>query len=119
MCPACPLAATLTVPRVSPGARMVVTYGRPKDKVAFDRHYFGVHVPMAQKLPGLRRYMVSKASDAARADDAYLVATLDFDSLEATRAAFESDVGRACRQAGSKIEIEVGSLDSFMSFSTI
>lgn len=65
--------------------RMVVTYRGPQDQVAFDRDYFGVHVPLAQKLPGLQRYVVSKAHlNATRADDdAYLIATLDFDSQAA------------------------------------
>jgi uncharacterized protein (TIGR02118 family) len=90
---------------------MVVTYRRPQDKWAFDREYFGVHVPMAKRLPGLKRYVVSRANPAAAsADEAYLIATLDFDSPAAIQAALESDVGRACRQAGSKIEIEVAPL---------
>jgi uncharacterized protein (TIGR02118 family) len=86
---------------------MVVTYRRPRDNVAFDRDYFEVCVPMATKLPGLRRYVVSKAHpDATRAGDAYLTATLDFDSLAAIEEALASDVGRACTQAGSRIAIE-------------
>ena len=68
--------------------RIVVTYRRPTDKVAFDRDYFGVQVPLAQRLPGLRRYMISKAHPgAARTDDAYLIATLDFESLAAAQSA--------------------------------
>jgi uncharacterized protein (TIGR02118 family) len=86
------------------GARMVVTYRRPRDEVAFDRDYFAVQAPRVKQLPGLRRYVVSRAS-AAGADDAYLIATLDFDSVAAIQAACASDVGRACRQAGSTVEI--------------
>ncbi|MGH6973834.1 MAG: EthD family reductase, partial [Stellaceae bacterium] len=37
-------------------AHMVVIYKTPKDKAAFDRHYFGTHVPLAKKIPGLRKY---------------------------------------------------------------
>ena len=40
--------------------RMVVIYNTPRDPAAFDAHYFAVHVPLAKKLPGLRRYEVSK-----------------------------------------------------------
>lgn len=79
-------------------ARMMVIYRTPKDPAAFDRHYFEVHVPMAKKLPGLRRYEVSTRPiiSPVGGKDAYLVATLDFDSLEAIKAAFASDCGRAC-----------------------
>ena len=41
-------------------ARMVVIYKQPADASAFDAHYFGVHVPLAKQLPGLRRYEVSR-----------------------------------------------------------
>ncbi len=37
-------------------ARMVVIYKTPKDVAAFTRHYFETHVPLAKKLPGLRKY---------------------------------------------------------------
>jgi uncharacterized protein (TIGR02118 family) len=37
-------------------ARMVVIYRTPKNVEAFDRHYFEIHVPLAKKIPGLRKY---------------------------------------------------------------
>ena len=40
-------------------ARMVVIYRTPKDPAAFDAHYFEVHVPLAKKLPGLRKYVIN------------------------------------------------------------
>jgi uncharacterized protein (TIGR02118 family) len=30
--------------------------------VAFDKHYFEAHVPIAKKIPGLRKYEVSQRS---------------------------------------------------------
>ena len=50
-------------------ARMVVIYKAPKDPKAFDQHYFGVHVPMAKILPGLRGYDVSRGTVLAPAGD--------------------------------------------------
>ena len=46
-------------PRRKQMARMVVIWRRPKDTRSFDEHYFGTHVPLAKKLPGLREYAVS------------------------------------------------------------
>lgn len=40
-------------------ARLLVMYRTPKDAAAFDTHYFENHVPMAKKIPGLRKYEVS------------------------------------------------------------
>jgi uncharacterized protein (TIGR02118 family) len=36
--------------------RFLVLYDQPEDPEAFDRHYREVHIPLAKKLPGLRRY---------------------------------------------------------------
>ena len=77
---------------------MVVIYRTPKDPTAFDKHYVDIHLPLAHRLPGLRRYEVSKRPIATPAGDAepYLIAILHFDSLEALRHAFTTTEGRAC-----------------------
>jgi uncharacterized protein (TIGR02118 family) len=80
-------------------ARMVVIYKTPKDPEAFNRHYFEKHVPLAKRLPGIRKYEVSRGpivSAATGASDAYMVATLFFDDLAAIRSAFASEIGQAC-----------------------
>ena len=40
-------------------APMVVIYPTPKNVEEFDRHYFEIHVPLAKKIPGLRKYEVN------------------------------------------------------------
>ena len=45
-------------------AKLVVIYKTPKDKAAFDKYYFETHVPLAKKIPGLRRYEVSDGGGA-------------------------------------------------------
>lgn len=78
-------------------ARMLVIYKTPEDPVAFDRHYFDVHIPLAKKLPGIRRYEVSHGPVTALAGgEAYMVAILTFDSVAAIKAAFASEAGAAC-----------------------
>ena len=79
-------------------AKMIAIYKTPDDKVAFDKHYFEVHIPLAKKLPGLRKYVVSKRPIVSTTGDSetYLIGTLHFDSLEAIKAAFASEVGQAC-----------------------
>lgn len=79
-------------------AQMVVIYKTPQDPAAFDAHYFGTHVPLAKKLPGLRKYEVSRGPIGMPAGkaDVYMVGTLYFDDLAAIRQAFATPEGQAC-----------------------
>lgn len=78
-------------------AQLVVTYGKPTDAAAFDKHYFENHVPLAMKIPGLRGYDVSEGGVATPAgpSDVHLIAILHFDSMADIGAAFASPEGQA------------------------
>lgn len=76
-------------------ARFVAVYENPADPSLFERHYREVHVPLAQKLPGLRSYTLSRDVTPLRGSPYYLVAELDWDSLEELQAAFASAEGAA------------------------
>jgi len=78
-------------------ARLVVMYKTPKDAAAFDKHYFGAHVPIAKKIPGLRKYEVSQGPVATPSGPSgfHLVATLHFDDMTALQTAFASPEGQA------------------------
>jgi uncharacterized protein (TIGR02118 family) len=76
-------------------ARFVAVYETPADPEAFDRHYRDVHVPLARRLPGLRSYTLSRDVVPLRGEPYYLVAELDWDSLEELQAAFASAEGAA------------------------
>ena len=41
-------------------AEIVVMYKTPKDPAAFDKHYAETHIPLAKKMPGLRKFQVSQ-----------------------------------------------------------
>lgn len=75
--------------------RFLVLYGPPTDAEAFEKHYFAVHVPLARKLPGLRRYTVSRNPSPVRGPGFYhMVAELDWDDMEALRRDFASPPGQ-------------------------
>jgi uncharacterized protein (TIGR02118 family) len=78
-------------------AHLVVMYKTPKDAAAFDKHYFATHIPIAKKIPGLRKYEVSQGPVGTPAGPSgfHLVATLYFDNLAAIQAAFASAEGNA------------------------
>ncbi len=77
-------------------ARLVAMYRTPGDADAFDRYYFSAHVPIAKKIPGLRKYEVSKGPVATPAGPSafHLIAILHFDNLAAIAAAFASPQGQ-------------------------
>jgi uncharacterized protein (TIGR02118 family) len=78
-------------------AELVVMYKTPKDTAFFDRYYFEKHIPIAKKIPGLRKYAVSQGPVATPAGPSafHLIATLTFDNLAAIQAAFASAEGQA------------------------
>jgi uncharacterized protein (TIGR02118 family) len=78
-------------------ARLLVLYKTPVDPKAFDAYYFDSHVPLAKKIPGLRKYEVSKGAVATPAGPSgvHLVATLFFDDMAAIQNAFASPEGQA------------------------
>jgi len=78
-------------------ATLLVLYKNPTDAAAFDQHYFSTHVPLARKIPGLRRYEVSAGAITTPQGEApyHLVATLSFESLDAIRQALGSPEGQA------------------------
>jgi uncharacterized protein (TIGR02118 family) len=78
-------------------AQLVVLYKTPADAAAFDQHYFATHVPLAKKIPGLRKYEVSGSPVVTPAGPSgfHLVATLHFDDMAAIQKAFASPEGQA------------------------
>ena len=78
-------------------ARVLVLYRTPKDAAAFDKYYLSTHVPLAKKIPGVRKYEVSQGPvmTPAGPSDFHLIATLHFDDLAAVQKAFASVEGRA------------------------
>jgi uncharacterized protein (TIGR02118 family) len=75
--------------------RFLVMYNTPLDQADFDRHYQEIHIPLASKLPGLRRYTVSRNAVAVQGESFYLVAELDWDDLAAMQASLGSPEGAA------------------------
>jgi uncharacterized protein (TIGR02118 family) len=78
-------------------ARVIAMYKSPKDPVAFDKYYFDTHVPIAKRIPGLRKYEVSRGAVAspAGASGVHLVALLHFDDMAAIQRALTSPEGQA------------------------
>ncbi len=76
-------------------ARFLALYDAPTDPERFDRHYREIHVPLACRLPGLRRYTVGRDATPVRGVPYHLIAELEWDTMDDLRAAFASPEGRA------------------------
>jgi uncharacterized protein (TIGR02118 family) len=78
-------------------AQLLVMYKTPQDAAAFDKHYIEKHVPLAKKLPGLKKYEISQGPVATPAGPSgyRLVAALQFDDVAAIQRAFASAEGQA------------------------
>jgi uncharacterized protein (TIGR02118 family) len=77
-------------------ARLVVMYKTPRDGAAFDKYYVETHVPLAKRIPGLRKYEISHGAVASPAGPSpyHLVAILHFDDVAAIQAGFASPDGK-------------------------
>jgi uncharacterized protein (TIGR02118 family) len=90
--------------------KLTVHYTDPADPAVFDAHYRGVHVPLVAKVPGLRRFTLSKPRGMGAAAP-YLVAELWFDDADALNAGLRSAEGAAT--AADVANFAVGSVVMF------
>jgi len=89
--------------------KIVAFWGAPKpsDVEAFEKYYAEVHVPLARKVPGMRRLILTRTDKGLEgaAPTFYRVAELIFDSEEALNKAHHSQEWTAMRaDAGKMIE---------------
>jgi uncharacterized protein (TIGR02118 family) len=78
-------------------AKLIALYTQPENEAEFDRHYFDIHLPLAEKMPGLARMEVAKFKTNLMGGNSpyYLIAELYFDSVADLNAAMSSPEGRA------------------------
>ena len=78
-------------------AKLFAIYQQPTDPAAFDSYYFNKHVPLAKTIPGLKSYEVTRGDVMGMAGKhgVYLVAILEFASMETIGAAMASPQGQA------------------------
>lgn len=93
-------------------AKLIALYKKPADPAEFDKKYFGEHIPLAEKMPGLQLIELSKVNGAPMGEAPYyLMAELYFDNMDAVKNALSSPEGRA---AGKNIMSFAGDLVSMM-----
>jgi uncharacterized protein (TIGR02118 family) len=78
-------------------AKIFAVYGQPADPAAFDKYYFGKHIPLAKTLPGLLSYEITRGDVLGMQGKhpTYLVAILEFESVDSIAKAMGSPEGQA------------------------
>ncbi len=85
-------------------ASIIVLFGRPKDPETFDEQYWKDHVPLAVKMPGMKKYIVHKVVSAPRGEPAYYqVVEIEFETMDALKKALESPESRESGRHAVKI----------------
>lgn len=77
--------------------KVTVLYGPPTDASAFEDHYANKHLPLAEKMPNVKRFEASRVTGTPDGSEPpyYRMAELWFDSDEDMQESTDSEEGRA------------------------
>jgi uncharacterized protein (TIGR02118 family) len=92
--------------------KYIALYRKPADPGAFDEAYFGSHIPLVSRTPGLLRAEVAKVQRVfvpgfLGETEPYLIAELYFESAATAKEAFRSPEWQA---SGANL-VEMGGMD--------
>ncbi|MGQ0840687.1 EthD family reductase [Actinokineospora sp.] len=98
--------------------KYIALYRRPADADEFDEKYFGSHLPLAVRTPGLVRQEIARVQRTfvpgfLGDSEPYLIAELYFESAAAMKEAFKSPEWQA---SGANLT-EIGGMDLVAMFS--
>ena len=77
--------------------RLLVLYGHPEDPEAFDRYYDEIHIPLAKRMQGMKKWTIGKVlgTPDGGMSDYYYVADLYADTREEIEAILATPEGQA------------------------
>jgi uncharacterized protein (TIGR02118 family) len=77
--------------------KLLVLYGQPNDPAAFDKYYRQVHIPIAKRMKGLKKWTIGKVlgTPDGQPSPYYYVAELYMESREAMELMLASPEGQA------------------------
>ncbi|MGA9531274.1 MAG: EthD family reductase [Anaerolineales bacterium] len=70
--------------------KLIALYDPPADPEAFDRQYFGSHIPLLDKVPGLQSTTVTRFSHKVMGREMYMMAEMVFDDAESLKQGLNS-----------------------------
>ena len=76
--------------------KLIALYKKPADVPAFEEHYANVHLPLVEKIPGLRKTELSRITGAPRGEAPfYMMYEMYFDDMDAYSRAMASEENKA------------------------
>lgn len=80
--------------------QLTVLYHQPEDPAAFDAYYESTHAPLVLRLPGLRRFEVSRPGPGpdGKPSAEHLVAAMQWEDRAAFAASLATPEGQATTQ---------------------
>ena len=76
--------------------KLIALHQKPADVEAFEEHYANVHLPLLEKIPGLRKTELSRITGAPRGEAPfYMMYEMYFDDMDAYNRAMASEENKA------------------------
>ncbi|MGN1402141.1 MAG: EthD family reductase [Bacillus sp. (in: firmicutes)] len=95
--------------------KLIALYKHPENKETFDDHYFNVHGPLTEKIPGLQKMVVTKMAGSPMGGEAayYLMCEMYYEDLDALKNGMRSAEGKASGKdlmgfAGELVTLMIG-----------
>jgi uncharacterized protein (TIGR02118 family) len=70
--------------------KLVALYKQPPDPAAFDEAYFNTHLPLLQKVPGLRKTVITRFTRTLMGENLHMMAEMYFTDTSALKAGMKS-----------------------------
>lgn len=85
-------------------AKMIIMYEKPKDIEGFEKYYFDVHFPIAQKILNIRSESVHRVLNTQNSDlQLYLIIEIEFENIDALNFALASPEAKAANEDVSNL----------------
>jgi uncharacterized protein (TIGR02118 family) len=78
--------------------KLVALYRQPPDPEAFEVAYFQTHLPLVQKVPGLKKAVVTRFTRSLTGDALYMMAEMYFADEDALKKGMKSEEMAAAGQ---------------------
>lgn len=92
--------------------KVLATYKKPHDPAAFEKKYNDEHLPLALKMPGIRKLEIITVKESPMGEpQLYMIVEMTFDTMDAAKAAMSSPEGKA---AGKNIMSFAGDIIHLM-----
>lgn len=70
--------------------KLIALYKRPEDPQAFEQAYFNTHLPLINKVPGLRKTVITRFTRTLMGDDLFMMAEMYFTDSSALKVGMKS-----------------------------